>query len=143
MTADPRAALTTLVSAFERHLEACSARRGEDDPTVLAAADELADAFEAYDDVLLAAFGEMTPLEVYGDDDDLDDDLDDDEADEDWSTGADDNGDDDEGDEEEDDGDEGDLDDHADEDDDEATYSGFDGDWAPEADESDESGPRG
>ena len=115
MTADPRAALTILVSAFERHLEACSARRGDDDPTVLAAADELADAFETYDDALLAAFGEMTPLEIYGDDDDLDLDLDDD----------------DDGEDDEDD----DLDDPADEDDDESTYSGFDGDWADEADD--------
>jgi hypothetical protein len=109
MTDDPRAALTTLVSAFERHLEACSARRGEDDPTVLASADDLADAFEAYDDALLAAYGEMTPLEVYGDDDDEDDDdleFDDDDGEAD-----------------------GELDDHADEDEDEATYSGFDGDF--------------
>ena len=34
MSADPRAALSVLVSAFERHLEACAGRRGEDDPTV-------------------------------------------------------------------------------------------------------------
>ncbi len=117
MTDDPRAALTTLVSAFERHLEACSARRGEDDPSVLAAADDLADAFEAYDDSLLAAYGEMTPLEVYGDDDD-DDDLEFDEDDED----------------DDDDGDGEELDDHADEDDGEATYSGFDGDYEYEGD---------
>ena len=130
MTDDPRAALTNLVAAFERHLEACSTRHGEDDPTVLASADDLADAFEAYDDALLAAYGEMTPLEVYGDEDD-DDDLDDE----------------DDGDEDEDDGgadrDGEELDDHADEDDDEATYSGFDGDWADEADDAAEGTVRG
>ena len=46
MNADPRAALEALTLAFERHLEACSARRGDDDPAVIAASDALADAFE-------------------------------------------------------------------------------------------------
>lgn len=86
MSADPRAALSSLVSAFERHLEACSGRRGEDDPTVAAAYDDLLDAFETYDNALYEAFGEMTPLDVYtgddGDDDEDDDeDLDDDDDD--------------------------------------------------------------
>ena len=108
MTADPRAALTTLTAAFERHLEACASRRGEDDPTVLSAFDDLADAFDAYDEALLEAYGEMTPLEVADDDDD---DFDDDE----------------EEDDEEEDADDG-LDDHEGEDGDEdAVYSGFDG----------------
>jgi hypothetical protein len=83
MSADPRAALTSLVSAFERHLEACSGRRGEDDPTVAAAYDDLLDAFETYDNALYEAFGEMTPLDVYTGDDADDDDDDDDEDDED------------------------------------------------------------
>ena len=75
MTADPRGALATLVTAFERHLEASASKRGEEDPTVIAAYDDLADAFAAYDDALLQAYGEMTPLDVYdGDDDDDDDD---------------------------------------------------------------------
>ncbi len=77
MTADPRAALSTLVSALERHLEAAASRRGENDPTVVAAYRDLADAFEAYDDVLLDAYGEVTPLEVYGGDDDEAEDEDD------------------------------------------------------------------
>lgn len=76
MTADPRGALASLVSAFERHLEASASKRGEDDPTVVAAYDDLADAFEAYDDALLQAYGEMTPLQVYDDGED-DDELDD------------------------------------------------------------------
>jgi hypothetical protein len=75
MTADPRGALANLVSAFERHLEASSSKRGEDDPTVIAAYDDLADAFAAYDEALLEAYGEMTPLDIYDgeDDDELDD----------------------------------------------------------------------
>jgi hypothetical protein len=83
MTADPRGALANLVTAFERHLEASASKRGEDDPTVLAAYDDLADAFAAYDDALLQAYGEMTPLEVYDGDDDEDDELEDPADDED------------------------------------------------------------
>ena len=85
MSADPRAALNQLVAAFERHLEASSTRHGDDDPTVVAAYEDLADAFEAYDGALYDAYGEMTPLDIYsGDDDgdDSDDDDDDDEVDE-------------------------------------------------------------
>jgi hypothetical protein len=82
MTADPRGALAALVTAFERHLEASASKRGEEDPTVIAAYDDLADAFAAYDDALLQAYGEMTPLDVYdGDDDGDDEDEDDDELD--------------------------------------------------------------
>lgn len=87
---DPRPALNQLIAALERHLEASSQRRGEDDPTVVAAYEDLADAFEAYDDALHDATGEMTPLVVVDeqfmvDDDDSDDDddnSDDDNSDE-------------------------------------------------------------
>lgn len=87
MSADPRAALATFVSALERHLEASSSRRGENDPAVVAAYQDLAEAFDAYDDALMEAFGEVTPLEIYNgdddydEDDDLDEDLDDDDLD--------------------------------------------------------------
>ncbi len=134
--ADPRAALAALVNAFERHLEACAQRRGEDDPSVLAAYDDLADAFEAYDDALLDNFGEMTPFDVVSepDDDDADldedddaegrylglddeefDDLDDEDEEADDDDGDDDDGDDDDGDDDEGDDDDGDdLDDEDD-----------------------------
>src|SRR5665648_380562 len=90
MSADPRAALASFVSALERHLEAASTRRGENDPAVVAAYQDLAEAFDRYDDALMDAFGEVTPLEIYnGDDEDdrdgddeFDDDLDDDEEEE-------------------------------------------------------------
>ena len=118
MSDDPRAALNQLVAAFERHLEASSTRHGDDDPTVVAAYEDLADAFEAYDGALYDAYGEMTPLDIYSGDDDGDepDDEDDDE----------------------DDGPDGDeLDDHDDEDGDGARlYSGLDDDI--EYDEPDE-----
>ena len=79
MTADPRAALANLAATLERHLEASAQRRGENDPTVVAAYQDVAEAFEQYDDALLEAYGEVTPLEIYsGEDDDEDpDELDD------------------------------------------------------------------
>ncbi|YAL84560.1 hypothetical protein ACMYYO_07040 [Dermacoccaceae bacterium W4C1] len=99
MTAEPRAALSLLVSALERHLEVAAHRRGENDPTVVAAYRDVADAFEAYDDALMDTYGEVTPLDVYlGDDDDFDDEEEDD-------------ADHDEDDEDEDDEEEGDYDD--------------------------------
>ena len=103
MTADPRGALANLMTAFERHLEASASKRGEEDPTVIAAYDDLADAFAAYDDELLQAYGEMTPLDIYDGDDD-DDEDDDEDAD----------------------GDDEELDDHPDEDGDGGVYSGLD-----------------
>ena len=82
MSAEPRAALVTFVTALERHLEAASSRRGENDPAVVAAYQAVAEAFDAYEDALMEAFEEVTPLEVFTDDD-FDDDDDDDEDDED------------------------------------------------------------
>ncbi len=83
MNADPRAALANLTASLERHLEASASRRGENDPTVVAAYQAVADAFDLYDDALLEAYGEVTPLEIYsGDDGDDDDDDDDDDGDE-------------------------------------------------------------
>lgn len=69
MSADPRAALAVFTAALERHLEACASKHGEIDPAVVSAADALADAFDAYDEALLEAFGEVTPLEIYEGDD--------------------------------------------------------------------------
>jgi hypothetical protein len=87
MTTDPRAALTVLVAAFERHLEASASRRGEGDPVVAAAYRDLTDAFENYDDCLLDAFDEVTPFEVFrneeDDDADEDDETEDDETEDD------------------------------------------------------------
>jgi hypothetical protein len=84
MNADPRAALATLTASLERHLEASASRRGENDPTVVAAYQAVADAFDLYDDALLEAYGEVTPLEIYsgeGDDDGDDSDDSDEELD--------------------------------------------------------------
>ena len=72
MSADPRAALSQLFTAFERHLEASSNRHGDDDPAVIATYEDLADAFEAYDGALYDAHGEMTPLDIYSGEEDED-----------------------------------------------------------------------
>jgi hypothetical protein len=111
MKADPRAALAILTASLERHLEASASRRGENDPTVVAAYQAVAEAFDLYDDALLEAYGEVTPLEIYSGDDDGED--------------ADDDGEDadDDGDEEPDE----ELDDHGDEDGDSSgVYLGLD-----------------
>ena len=89
MTVDPRGALATLISALERHLEASASKRGEDDPAVVAAFEDVADAFEAYDESLLTAYGEMTPLTVY-DEDEIDDHYEDEDGDEGLYSGLDD-----------------------------------------------------
>lgn len=83
MSHDPRAALQTLVSAFEEHLAAASNRRGDDDPAVDGAYIAIADAFDAYEEALYEAYDEVTPLTVFAEeDDDSDDDSDDEEDDE-------------------------------------------------------------
>lgn len=81
MTVDPRAALANLAASLERHLEASASRGGENDPTVVAAYQAVADAFDEYDDALMEAYGEVTPLEIYSggeDEDDEDVDVEDD-----------------------------------------------------------------
>lgn len=80
MTLDPRAALNELVAALERHLEMAADRRGKDDPQVIAAYQRIANAFVDYDDALLEAYDEVTPLDVYSDDGEDDYDEDDLEA---------------------------------------------------------------
>ena len=70
MSIDPRAALSALTTALEEHLVAASARRGEEDPIVEATFLGIIDAFEAYEEALFDAFDEVTPLVIYGEDDD-------------------------------------------------------------------------
>ncbi len=78
---DPRVALNALTSALEEHLSASVNRRGEEDPAVESAFYSVADAFEAYEDALFAATGEVTPLDLYDEEGDADDLLDEDEED--------------------------------------------------------------
>ncbi|MFK5690128.1 hypothetical protein ACI3EY_10725 [Ornithinimicrobium sp. LYQ92] len=122
MTADPRAALSALVAALETHLETAAVSRGDDDPAVVEAYEHIAEAFTSYDDALMDAYGEVTPLEVYdeeltSDDDDDDEEDDDEEEDEDDADlgyddveGDDDDDDDDDDEDEDDEDDDGSLD---------------------------------
>lgn len=79
-TKDPRAALTALITALERHYDVAIASNGDDDDRLDAATDQLSQAFENYDDALFEKFGIATPFVVFDDDDDddFDDDLDED-----------------------------------------------------------------
>lgn len=80
MNIDPRIALSALSNALEEHLSTAVNRRSDDDPAVETAFYAIADAFEAYEDALFAATGEVTPLDLYDeDDDDVDDVLDEDD----------------------------------------------------------------
>ncbi|MFP3579196.1 hypothetical protein [Arthrobacter sp. fls2-241-R2A-200] len=78
MSIDPRVALQSLSAALEEHLVAASARRGEGDPNVEAAFFAIADAFEVYEDALYEAYSEVTPLQVFEDEEEDEDSLDDD-----------------------------------------------------------------
>ncbi|AUZ87173.1 hypothetical protein ACX80L_16480 [Arthrobacter sp. MDT1-48-3] len=86
MSIDPRVALQSLVTALEEHLAASASRRREDDPAVEAAYLGIADAFEAYEEALYDAFGEVTPLEIYEESDDDEEDGDDDPEDADYAS---------------------------------------------------------
>src|SRR4051794_17851402 len=130
MTVDPRSALEQLIVALERHLEAANASRDPDHPMVMAAAQDLAEAFDDYDEALFEATEVATPLAIYGDDFDSHDDedgtegrvyagLDSEDYDEDEDDDDDDEDDDDEDDDDEDDDDEDDDDDDDDDEDDE------------------------
>src|SRR5699024_12798234 len=77
MSTDPRVSLEALISAFQEHLAAATNKRGDDDPALEHAYYALADAFEGYEDALYDATGEVTPLDIFEDDDDEDDDFDD------------------------------------------------------------------
>ena len=75
MSIDPRVALQSLTAALEEHLAAASARRGEGDPNVEAAFFAVADAFEVYEDALYEAYSEVTPLQVFDDEEEEDDEV--------------------------------------------------------------------
>ncbi|WP_129658591.1 hypothetical protein [Rothia uropygialis] len=76
MTTDPRVALNSLIQAFEEHLTALAAKRGEQDTAVENAYLGIADAFEVYEDAIYVAFNEVTPLEVFVEDEDDEDEED-------------------------------------------------------------------
>ncbi|MCF8528375.1 MAG: hypothetical protein K9G13_00460 [Aquiluna sp.] len=62
MHEEPAVALQRLVAALERHLDACSSKREGSDQEIQEAYDQVADAFEKYEEVLEVAFSEVLPL---------------------------------------------------------------------------------
>ncbi|MFF1528905.1 primosomal protein [Cellulomonas sp. NPDC058312] len=82
MAIDPRAALDRFIAALEAHFSAVASGR-EDDPAVDDAYDVLADAFEVYDESLVAVHGEATPFYLADEEDDDEHDDEDDAHDDD------------------------------------------------------------
>ncbi len=76
MTVEPRSALEQLIVALERHLEAAQSSRNPDHPMVMAAAQDLAEAFDDYDEALYTATDVATPLAIFGEEFEEDDDDD-------------------------------------------------------------------
>ena len=63
MATEPRHALAQFIAALERHHEAVTMRRSDDDPAVSNAYNVLKNAFLDYEEALEAAFGEWLPFE--------------------------------------------------------------------------------
>ncbi|WP_237202720.1 hypothetical protein [Rothia endophytica] len=89
MSNDPRAELALLTSALEEHLAAITNSRGEQDASIENAYVAIANAFERYEEALFETFEEVTPLEVFIEDDDDEEEFDydfDDEDDQDFES---------------------------------------------------------
>lgn len=63
MATEPRLALQQFIAALERHHEAVSMRRSDDDPAVEHAYTLLKNAFLDYEEALESSFGEWLPFE--------------------------------------------------------------------------------
>jgi hypothetical protein len=63
MATEPRLALSQFIAALERHHEAVTMRRSDDDPAVEGAYNVLKNAFLDYEEALESAFGEWLPFE--------------------------------------------------------------------------------
>jgi hypothetical protein len=68
MASDPRNALSLLIASFEKHFEAVTAKRGEEDSSVEQAYYQLEDAFLNYEEALSEAHGEFLPITLVEDD---------------------------------------------------------------------------
>ncbi|MDY6050958.1 MAG: hypothetical protein SPI83_00895 [Rothia sp. (in: high G+C Gram-positive bacteria)] len=76
MSNNPRAELAHLTAALEEHLNAIVNSRGDHDAAVDQTYVAIANAFERYEEALFDAYEEVTPLEVFIEDEDDDDDDD-------------------------------------------------------------------
>ncbi len=64
MAKEPRLTLQQFIGALERHFEAVSGRRGEDDPAVELSYQRLQEAFLDYEESLQDSFNEFLPFEL-------------------------------------------------------------------------------
>jgi uncharacterized iron-regulated protein len=62
MNEDSALALRQLVAALERHLDACTTKRPGSDQEIQEAYDQVANAFEKYEDLLESTYGEYLPI---------------------------------------------------------------------------------
>jgi len=69
MATEPRLALQQLIAALERHFEAMSSKRSDEDPAVQHAYEVLKDAFLDYEESLQDSFEELLPFELVEEDD--------------------------------------------------------------------------
>ncbi|MGJ7540514.1 hypothetical protein ACSFCK_09600 [Brevibacterium luteolum] len=106
MSLEPDVALEEFLSAIREHYAAAAHRSSDEDPRVEATYMALAEAFDVYEDALYRAFEEVTPFELFDDQEDAKADLGDDDDDDDFDDDFDD--DDDDYDEDDDDDDFGD-----------------------------------
>lgn len=68
MATDPRLALSQLIAALEKHYEAVSSKRGDEDSSVEQAYYQLEDAFLNYEEALGSEHGEYLPFTLAEDD---------------------------------------------------------------------------
>lgn len=64
MAKEPRIALQQLIAALERHFEAMSSKRNDDDPAVEHAYEVLKEAFLDYEETVDEKFEEWLPFEL-------------------------------------------------------------------------------
>lgn len=62
MHEEPALALRQLIAALERHLDTCTTKREGSDQEIQEAYDQVASAFEKYEDVLESVYGEYLPI---------------------------------------------------------------------------------
>ena len=62
MDTDPRTAISQLIAAFERHFDAVSSKRGDEDSSTEQAYYQLEDAFLNYEEALGTEHGEFLPF---------------------------------------------------------------------------------
>ena len=62
MHEEPALALRQLIAALERHLDTCATKRDGSDQEIQEAYDQVAVAFEKYEDILESVYGEYLPI---------------------------------------------------------------------------------